>query len=980
MRMQELEEKALEVRWKRQLEQLEENVRTRQELEGRLLESEHRFREEQKARKEAEVGRTHGCKALNETTNRRLKAERTVSDLQHAEEANRGTATAITDLRAEIESLGVELERNRAVAREKTFALVNFDESNSYLRAVELERLEMQHRLDEHLRALGLQIVCLKEQVKASDQATERDSAVIQGLLHDGTRIMNSAHEEVQQRKIDLKQIDDKLVGLLKSLEIGQEASHLLHSSFINTTRMLDEVRENDRRDYKYMHRRLTQPYLREELVYKEIPMTIKPPTASSLPPLTAAKPTWTERAKAPPDVSVSTGRHSGDLGEQHATEVHIEADTTVSKALDAACYMVVPGDPLEIQPDYPILTGTFSEALAPPLTDGEVLVSQSLLLIKGLQEKQAASSVRFNTQANRYTRSLSQLDKDLKRHQRQLDDAESGKVRFSDWNESIPPGLGEETFPKGKPKSHVQGKSIQELFHYYDQDGNGFVNKGELMCILNDVGLLRGLDASGASKAVDEAWLNLDENGDGAIGYSEFATFIKSLDTVTARPSRPVPIPDDFHDGASDKVWQVYLRHCSKKYPQEMGWPQFVRALHRADMIDTKCSATAACFIFARARKELEKRVRFPEFLRALALVATLRGSNFTTITDHFVRKAVWERGSAGNAVVEAAPTAGVIWGAGVHDRAAVNPSIAKNILNVTTMDESIQPPGSQVERSEPCLAAPAPRLSLSGMNTQKGLRALLSMHDVSKTSAAVEQLVLGVALTPGPKNLVSDSGERMSVREIYNKYDRNRNGTLEKSELTRLIIDLELVRDLSKDDTATIIDSYFQHADINGDQRIDFQEFAVFYHDLVGVRRAGTSNLAVAVPKKYKTNAEFKALFLEHCCFGKGNQKLDELDGTAFLRCFKNADVLDERFNSTVLDIVFSKSKERSKRKMKYNEFLNALAQVCGYKSCEFDELSEILMMAGPPKTVPRVSTSSTPRKRVGGQNFMSSLPARR
>ena len=26
--------------------------------------------------------------------------------------------------------------------------------------------------------------------------------------------------------------------------------------------------------------------------------------------------------------------------------------------------------------------------------------------------------------------------------------------------------------------KAHVQGKSVQELFHYFDQDGNGFVSK----------------------------------------------------------------------------------------------------------------------------------------------------------------------------------------------------------------------------------------------------------------------------------------------------------------------------------------------------------------------------------------------------------------------------------------------------------------------------------------------------------------------
>ena len=35
---------------------------------------------------------------------------------------------------------------------------------------------------------------------------------------------------------------------------------------------------------------------------------------------------------------------------------------------------------------------------------------------------------------------------------------------------------------------------SLREVFSYYDRDGSGSVNKGELICILSDLGVLDGL------------------------------------------------------------------------------------------------------------------------------------------------------------------------------------------------------------------------------------------------------------------------------------------------------------------------------------------------------------------------------------------------------------------------------------------------------------------------------------------------------
>ena len=298
----------------------------------------------------------------------------------------------------------------------------------------------------------------------------------------------------------------------------------------------------------------------------------------------------------------------------------------------------------------------------------------------------------------------------------------------------------------------------------------------------------------------------------------------------------------------------------------------------------------------------------------------------------------------------------------------------VVSSILSVGTPEESIQ--RLQDEAAEESSPRRAPRLSLNGQKTQSGLNAIRAMHKANMASAAIKNMVEEVAQSVVPKSLVSESGKRMSIRELYNKYDTDNSGSLEKDELTKLIIDLELVKDLTKEDMTAIVHSYFEKADVNGDGKVSFAEFAVFYNDLKGVKRAGTSNLAVAVPKKYKKHAELKTLFVEHCSFGKGNKKLEEMDGPAFARAMKNADLLDEKLSSTGVDIIFAKSKEKNKRRIKYSEFLNALGHVCGYKGCQYDELVDTLIQAGPPKIVARVSTSTFPRKSMGGQSMASSL----
>ena len=66
--------------------------------------------------------------------------------------------------------------------------------------------------------------------------------------------------------------------------------------------------------------------------------------------------------------------------------------------------------------------------------TEGEQLVSQSIQLLKEMQAKQAMTNQSFNKHADHYQMSLDRLDKEIKMHQKHLEEVEE----TSQWNKHI--------------------------------------------------------------------------------------------------------------------------------------------------------------------------------------------------------------------------------------------------------------------------------------------------------------------------------------------------------------------------------------------------------------------------------------------------------------------------------------------------------------------------------------------------------------
>lgn len=73
--------------------------------------------------------------------------------------------------------------------------------------------------------------------------------------------------------------------------------------------------------------------------------------------------------------------------------------------------------------------------------------------------------------------------------------------------------------------------------------------------------------------------------------------------------------------------------------------------------------------------------------------------------------------------------------------------------------------------------------------------------------------------------------------------------------------------------------------------------------------------------------------------------------MDGRSFGKIFKDSKLVDKKFTSTSLDIIFSKAKSIKSKTITYEQFLNGVKLAAKEKQCEVDTLIEkISQLHGP------------------------------
>ena len=176
---------------------------------------------------------------------------------------------------------------------------------------------------------------------------------------------------------------------------------------------------------------------------------------------------------------------------------------------------------------------------------------------------------------------------------------------------------------------------SLREAFSHYDRDGSGSVNKGELVCILSDLGALDGLHPADAAAALDAAYRPSDDSRDGGVDVAALESFVTAVSRVPPRACPPREISPDFHAPGSlgASVRDAFLRQCTEKHPEEMTSARFLRVARTSGLVDDRLSLTVAAVVFAEARVPKTNRVAYDRFVAALAAIAAIRDVPFRTV-----------------------------------------------------------------------------------------------------------------------------------------------------------------------------------------------------------------------------------------------------------------------------------------------------------------------------------------------------------
>jgi Ca2+-binding EF-hand superfamily protein len=107
-----------------------------------------------------------------------------------------------------------------------------------------------------------------------------------------------------------------------------------------------------------------------------------------------------------------------------------------------------------------------------------------------------------------------------------------------------------------------------------------------------------------------------------------------------------------------------------------------------------------------------------------------------------------------------------------------------------------------------------------------------LFSMKSVSEKAMLIESKVY-----QAPKDLEEISVTNLELFELFKKYDRNGNGFLEIHEYIQCLKDSQI--NLTESEIVTLGLS----ADVNGDERIDYEEFMKHFQDCLKMVRFHTT-----------------------------------------------------------------------------------------------------------------------------------------
>jgi hypothetical protein len=90
---------------------------------------------------------------------------------------------------------------------------------------------------------------------------------------------------------------------------------------------------------------------------------------------------------------------------------------------------------------------------------------------------------------------------------------------------------------------------------------------------------------------------------------------------------------------------------------------------------------------------------------------------------------------------------------------------------------------------------------------------------------------------------------------------------------------------------------------------------------------------------------------VFIDFCCFGKGQGGSRELDSAKFVKLARDTNLICRKLSTTDLDLIFTRVKGKGEKRIDFGGFCAALQQIASHTGMSFSDVKNAVVKAGGP-----------------------------
>lgn len=178
------------------------------------------------------------------------------------------------------------------------------------------------------------------------------------------------------------------------------------------------------------------------------------------------------------------------------------------------------------------------------------------------------------------------------------------------------------------------------------------------------------------------------------------------------------------------------------------------------------------------------------------------------------------------------------------------------------------------------------------------------------------------------------------------FSWYDKDGSGAIEPHEFREVAASLNMLGERKGAEAELFLADSFRQADADGDGKLCYEEFAVWYDTIVTSGASQELRLALGAQKE----VELKDLFARFASFGS-RQVVEDMDSFHFSKLCKECSLVDDKLNTIEVDIIFSKCKPKGGRRLTFAQFLTALSLVADKKGSTLEHVATMVLATGGP-----------------------------